>query len=316
MVLKQQRDIKKQTGAELRRKTLYNELRKVSEVDASIVDGFAGELHRSMKANANPGYIVDLISMFSEAEKAKLKVKRDTMANERKQRSENKRKAVSYPYYQNKMVKEQMSRLRKWANARNHLASFVAQGCTDGLIISPDGIDLSSGGNARVLLKATMVHMYCSLRLLGKSRDDATEIVGTSMPPAVRMSAPSTIKRYLHEYFELRGFRETGNGRYIRENIFHNAALMYAMKDWLKRNEYKVLQSKDDPEDRKYFVAQHAADYLNQLLDVHPRLRVDKKCTASLPIKVGVMRIWLRKYLGREWKVRLLHDDLLNYIWK
>jgi hypothetical protein len=51
-----------------------------------------------MKANANPGYVADLLSMFSEAEKAKLKVKRDTMANERKQRSENKRKAVSYPY--------------------------------------------------------------------------------------------------------------------------------------------------------------------------------------------------------------------------
>ena len=69
MVLKQQRDIKKQTGAELRRKTLYYELRKVSEADASIVDAIAGELHRSMKANANPGYVCQKVSQgYTEAQ--------------------------------------------------------------------------------------------------------------------------------------------------------------------------------------------------------------------------------------------------------
>ena len=75
------------------------------------------------------------------------------------------------------------------------------------------------------------------------------------------MSSGSTLRRYLAEYFELKAFRETTKGKWVRKHIFGNAALMFAMKTWLKANECKIITSKDDPEDRKCFIAQHAADH-------------------------------------------------------
>ena len=45
-----------------------------------------------------------------------------------------------------------------------------------------------------------------------------------------------------------------------------------------------------------------AADYLNGLLESNPRFKLDREYAAASPIKVGVMRTWLRVYLNREWK--------------
>jgi hypothetical protein len=62
------------------------------------------------------------------------------------------------------------------------------------------------------------------------------------------------------------------------------------MKTWLKANEYKIITSKDDPEDRKYFIAQHAADHLNGLLEARARSKNDKTCAASLPSRAKKIR--------------------------
>jgi hypothetical protein len=63
-----------------------------------------------------------------------------------------------------------------------------------------------------------------------------------------------------------------------------------------------VIQSAKDPEERKCLVAQHAADCLNRLLDEHPRFKVAAARAASTPKNVGVMRVYLKKHLGMEWK--------------
>jgi hypothetical protein len=77
---------------------------------------------------------------------------------------------------------------------------------------------------------------------------------------------------------------------------------MFAMKTWLKANEHKIITSKDDPEDRKCFIAQHAADHLNGLLDAHPRFKNDKARVASTPDKKGIMATWLKAFFNEEWK--------------
>jgi hypothetical protein len=54
-----------------------------------------------------------------------------------------------------------MKRLTKWERARDFLAEFVADGKTEGLVLTPDGIDLSRDGSPKMLRKATLVHMCC-----------------------------------------------------------------------------------------------------------------------------------------------------------
>jgi hypothetical protein len=251
-----------------------------------------------------PGLIADLIQIFYDAESAR--IKEDRLQRSLRWLAAKKSLRTSYPSYILKMQDGQMQRLRKWAAARDHLGLFIAEGSVEGLVHTPDGIDLSSNGNDVILRKAQSVHTYCSVRLLGVPRAQAVEMVGASVPKSVRMSSQATLYRYIKEYLELKGFRETGNGKYVRDNVFRNTALMYAMKEWLKMNEYTVIASADDPEDQKYFIAQHAADYLNKLLEAHPRFQVHTHRAAALPIKVGVMRTWLKTYLGREWKVKLI----------
>ena len=91
----------------------------------------------------------------------------------------------------------------------------------------------------------------------------AFEIFGYSFPPQARMSSDSTIKRYLSEYFEHKGFFETKRGKWVRENVFHNADIVRAMKVWFDQNEYKVLKTTtESTEDAMYLTARHAADHL------------------------------------------------------
>ena len=225
--------------------------------------------------------------------------------NWRRQEQANKRKrkpTTAFRSYKHKQLKSVLARLGKWEAARKHLAPFVAESTTEGLVMSPDGIDMSVDGDQWVLRKATLVHLYVSSRLLGLSRDIATEITCATFPESERMHSGRTLRRYLAENFELGGFRETKRGKWVRENIFGNAALMFAMKTWLTQNEYKIIVSKDDPEDRKCFIAKHAADHLNGLLDAHPEFKSDKTYAASTPIKEGVMRTWLKVLFNKELK--------------
>ena len=70
------------------------------------------------------------------------------------------------------------------------------------------------------------------------------------------------------------------------------------METWLQQNQHKVITEKDagdpDNESKKCFIAQHAADHLNKLLDAHPRFKSDKMHAASTPVQLGVMRTWLK----------------------
>jgi hypothetical protein len=92
--------------------------------------------------------------------------------------------------------------------------------------------------------------------------------------------------------------------------VFGNTAVVNAMTGWLDSKQHKVITKKelglavgDGEEDSgKYFIAEHAAAHLNRILEENPRFKVDSTYAAALPIKVGVMRTWLKKYLGREWK--------------
>ena len=67
-----------------------------------------------------------------------------------------------------------MKRPIKWEAARDHLAPFISAGTVEGLVASPNGIDFSVDGDKWILHKATLVHLYCSLRIMGMGRDEAT----------------------------------------------------------------------------------------------------------------------------------------------
>jgi hypothetical protein len=255
----------KEEGVKKRAHALHCELRKITRAPAGVVKLVADEFSTCLKANTSTGVIANLVESFCRADR----VTRDQDIQRRAFKRDKKcmkLKCSSYPYYEKKRHDILMVRLRKWISARDHLAPFIAKGHTEGLVCAVDGIDLTDTGNTKILRKATLVHMYCSLRLLGTPRDDAEEIACTTFPLEARMKAPRTLRKYVAEYFELTGFRETAAGKYVRQHVFQNAPLMFAMKQWLQHNEYKVLTSSEDPQDRKYFVAQHATDHLNYLL--------------------------------------------------
>jgi hypothetical protein len=146
-------------------------------------------------------------------------------------------------------------------------------------------------------------------------QDNISENTGKDMKAACRsvtcqsgFSTPCTQQQDFAEGFIgtthrlTSGFHESKKGKWVRENVFQNVALKHAMKEWLRVNQHTVIQSAKDPEERKHLVAQHAADYLNGLLDEHPRFKVAAAHAASTPMKVGVMRVYLKKHLEMEWK--------------
>jgi hypothetical protein len=102
--------------------------------------------------------------------------------------------------------------LKKWESTGGFLAPFVAEGKTGGLVVSADGIDLSNDGDQVVLRKATVVYMYCALRLYGIQREEYTGVVCQSFAAKDRMS-PRTVRRYLAEYFECGGGGHISAGR-------------------------------------------------------------------------------------------------------
>jgi hypothetical protein len=299
--LKNTRGDAKKMAAEKRRQELYALLRKSSLCDADTCQEVCGWLADGLKAGAGSAVVVEALKKFSTGEKMAADKK-----NARRQEQRNKRKCAkprtAYPSYLKKVHRSLMKRLIKWEAARDHLAPFISAGTVEGLVASPNGIDFSVDGDKWILHKATLVHLHCSLRIMGMGRDEATAAACATFPPSARMSSGSTLRRYLAEYFELKAFRETTKGKWVRKHIFGNAALMFAMKTWLKANEYKIITSKDDPEDRKYFIAQHAADHLNGLLEAHPRFKNDKTYAASTPIKKGIMATWLKVFFNKEWK--------------
>jgi hypothetical protein len=121
-------------------------------------------------------------------------------------------------------------------------------------------------------------------------------------PPKLHLSSTASIYRYLKQFFEHKGFYETAKGKWVRQNIFSNLALMYAMKEYLHREVYKVQQNEEDPEDRRYFVAKHAANHLTKLIRADPSLHCAAKYAAEVPIKASVLRVWLRSVFNFIWQ--------------
>jgi hypothetical protein len=122
---------------------------------------------------------------------------------------------------------------------------------------------------------------------MGMEREAATAVVGQAFPESERMRSASSIRRCLAEFFH-------DDGR----TSFSNTAIKFTMETWLQQNQHKVITEKDagdpDNESKKCFIAQHAADHLNKLLDAHPRFKSDKMHAASTPVQLGVMRTWLK----------------------
>ena len=61
------------------------------------------------------------------------------------------------------------------------------------------------------------------------------------------MSSARSIRDYAAEYGDIHGFHETKSGRYTRKNVFGNPHLMFAMKAYIEKNQYKVGSSLPSP---------------------------------------------------------------------
>ncbi len=94
----------------------------------------------------------------------------------------------------------------------------------------------------------------------------------------------------------------TEAGKYVRENVWANSALMYAMKIFLETNIYKVLKEKENPESQKYSVAKHAADHLNELLAENPMVHCSEWYAAEFPISAHTMRMWMKTVFDYHWR--------------
>jgi hypothetical protein len=110
-----------------------------------------------------------------------------------------------------------MKRLKKWEAARDEIAPFLIAQNTEGLVLTPDSIDLSGDSDSRVLRKATLVYVFCCMRLLGVSLPKAQEVASTASPNEegrIRgMSSQRCIRRHVAECFEHRGFYESKRGK-------------------------------------------------------------------------------------------------------
>jgi hypothetical protein len=180
-----------------------------------------------LRRDASEEDVADLLTQFAAGESRHREEDRERRASSRA--AEKRTPTRDQPHYALMRETKLLERLKRWEGARDYLAPYVSSenGHTDGLVISADGdgIDLSRGGSAKILRKATLVHQYVSLRLMGLGRQETLTTCASTFPSSLRTTSDSTIKRYLAEFFEFKGFHETRSGRYVRQNVFHNAAV-------------------------------------------------------------------------------------------
>jgi hypothetical protein len=94
----------------------------------------------------------------------------------------------------------------------------------------------------------------------------------------------------------------TRAGKWMRENVWSNPTLMFAMKIFIEQNVYKVLKDASDPQSEKFFIAKHATDHLNGILGEQPELRCNKLYAAEFPISVKIMQKWLNSVFDHHWR--------------
>ena len=198
---KQQLGEKQVAMAEEQRSQLFRHLRKKNRCSGPVLEAVSSALAAGLKKNVDMKGLAESVTEFVWMEK---EARADQNWRRQEQARTRKRKPrTAYRSYKRKQLKSVLARLGKWEAARKHLAPFVAESTTEGLVMSPDGIDMSVDGDQWVLRKATLVHLYVSSRLLGLSRDIATEITCATFPESERMHSGSTLRRYLAEYFEM-----------------------------------------------------------------------------------------------------------------
>jgi hypothetical protein len=69
-----------------------------------------------------------------------------------------KKKRTEYPSYFVPQRNKIMLKMQKWSRAKQFLVPFIREQTTNGLVLTPQGIDLSKTGPSRILKKATLVH--------------------------------------------------------------------------------------------------------------------------------------------------------------
>ena len=113
------------------------------------------------------------------------------------------------------------------AEGRQISYPFIKAQTTDGLVLTSEGIGLSSTGNARTLKKAMIVRVFCQERInRATAAAAAAESCTRLYPKGDRMSCYQTVHRYLKQFFVNWGFYETSAGKYVRESIWDNASLV------------------------------------------------------------------------------------------
>jgi hypothetical protein len=144
-VLKRKRATQMATAVGTRRDALHSELTKVSRAAAGVSRDLAEGLSSHLKAGTNVQRAAEMVATFARQERV-------TIEGANKARAELKSKVKRMKRPRSKATKQ----LKKQERARDFLAPFVAEGKTEGLVVSADGIGLSNDGNQMVLQDLTL----------------------------------------------------------------------------------------------------------------------------------------------------------------
>jgi hypothetical protein len=278
-----------------------------SKLQTTVPDHLALELASCTRKNVPASHVADLYANFAAVDRNRREENRTRVANEREVLKSQK-KRTKYPSYYLPKEERHMLKLKKWSKARVFLAPFLRDQTTDGLVLMKNGnhstamIDLSVTGTDRILKKASIVYLFCGLRMQGKSAAEAVSACTMLHPRSDRMSSSATVYRYLNQFFEHSGFFETSAGKWVRETVWSNPHLLFAMKTFIEANTYKVMKDVKDPESQKYFIAKHAADHLNTLLMANPDLRCNRLYAAEFPVSEKTMQRWMGTVFDHYWR--------------
>jgi hypothetical protein len=241
LVLKRKRAAMKESNAVLQRIALHTELGKAHHgpVNVNLPERLAGMVRK----DAPPEDLAELIADDIGRDDA------DARKEENKRRAEareNARPRKRSTHDSCTHAKETRLRLktRKWKKAVRFLDPFIKAQTSDGLVLTNEGVDLSTSGSTRILKKAFIVRFFCKERINGATSADAVQSFTRLYPKEDRMNCTRSVHRYLQQFFVNWGFYETGAGKYVRDTIWGNAALVYAMKVFIKKNMYAVVKER------------------------------------------------------------------------
>ena len=242
LVLKRKRAAMKETTASKQRADLHTALGKAhrGSVNIDLTERLAGMVRKDACPSELAGIISAIGSDAAAARKADNKRRAEATKAERPRKRSEPTSCVRDKAYKLRL------KVRKWRKAVKFLDPFIKAQTTGGLVLAAEGIDLSSTGNERILKKAMIVRVYCQERINGATAEEANESCTRLYPKDDRMSSTRSVCRYLQQFFVNWGFHETSAGRYVRECIWDNPSLVYAMKVFIRKNMYSVVKDASD----------------------------------------------------------------------